>query len=135
VTSQPDGPIVAGAAVVLTGESLRAALQAVLIAKRTRKLNGHPDSTADLELAQALIAATSANGHSDVREPEELKDYPQREPPTVPIAEAARQLGLSERQARRLAPKLGGRKIGGQWFLDQNACDEHRRGQTWNETR
>jgi hypothetical protein len=31
----------------------------------------------------------------------------------------------------RLAPKLGGKKIAGRWLLDQDAIDEHRKGQKW----
>jgi hypothetical protein len=57
-----------------------------------------------------------------------VQDIPY-EQPTVTIAEAARQLGLSERQTRRRAPQLGGRRVGGVWLLDQIAIDEHRRGQ------
>ena len=75
----------------------------------------------------------SANGHTDVREPEEMQDYP-CEQPTVTVAEAAEQLGLSERQTRRRAPQLGGRRIGGVWLLDQTAIDEHKEGQKWTET-
>ena len=131
----PDAPFVAGAAVVLTGEWLKTALQAVLIAARARTRNGLPNSAAHLALAQALTTAMSARGHSDMREPEELQDYPQQERPTVPIADAARQCRVSTRHARRLAPKLGGKKIGGQWFLDQDAIDEHKKGQRWTETK
>jgi len=133
MTAQSPDPIVAGAVVILTGESLRAALQAVLIAARVRTRNGLPNSAAHLALAKALGAAMSANGHSDVREPEELQHYPQQEPPTVTVAEAARQLGLSERQTRRRAPQLGGKRIGGVWLLDQDAIAEHKEGQKWTE--
>ena len=128
VTAQANGPIVAGTAVVLTGEWLEAALQAVLIAARARTRNGLPNSAAHLELAKAFTAAMSASGRSDVREAEQLQHYPQQEPPTVTIEDAARQLAVSERQARRLAPKLGGKKIDGQWFLDQDAINEHKEG-------
>jgi len=134
VRAQPNGPFIAGTAVVLTGEWLEAALQAVLIAARTRSRNGLPNSAAHLELAKAFTAAMSANGQKDVREPEELQHYPQQEPPTVPIADAARQCRVSTRHARRLAPKLGGKKIGGQWFLDQDAINEHKEGMRWTAT-
>lgn len=45
--------------------------------------------------------------------------------PTVPLTQAARRLGVSERQARRLAPRLGGRRIAGRWFIDETALTEH----------
>jgi hypothetical protein len=134
VTVQPPGLTVAGTAVVLTGEWLEAALQAVLIAARTRSRNGLSNSAAHLELAKAFTAAMSASGQKDVREPLELQHYPQQEPPTVPIADAARQCRVSTRHARRLAPKLGGKKIGGQWFLDQDAINEHKEGMRWTAT-
>jgi len=134
MTAQPHGPFVAGTAVILTGESLKAAFQAVLIAARARNRNGLPNSAAHLALAKALTTAMSASGHSDVREPEEMQHYPQHERPTVPIADAARQCRVSTRHARRLAPKLGGKKIGGQWFLDQDAINEHKEGMRWTAT-
>ena len=129
----PPGLVVAGTAVILTGESLKHALDAVLIAARGRTLNGLPNSATHLELAKAFTAAMSARGHSDVREPEELQHYPQAVP-TVTVAEAAIQLELTERQTRRHAPKLGGKKIAGRWLLDQDAIDEHKKGQKWTET-
>ena len=129
MTAQPQAPFVAGAAVVLTGEWLEAAMQAVLIAARARARNGLPNSGSHLALAQALNAAMSARGHSDGRVIEDWEDHLQQEPPTVTVAEAARQLGLSERHTRRRAPQLGGKRIGGVWLLDQDAIDEHRKGQ------
>src|SRR6185312_8705665 len=83
MTSQPQAPLVAGAAVVLTGEWLEAALQAVLIAARARARNGLPNSASHLALAQALNAAMSARGHADVRVTEDWEDHLQQEPPTV----------------------------------------------------
>ena len=133
MTSQPQAPLVAGAAVVLTGEWLEAALQAVLIAARARARNGLPNSASHLALAQALNAAMSARGHADVRVTEDWEDHLEQEPPTVTVAEAARQLGLSERQTRRRAPQLGGKRIGGVWLLDQDAIAEHKEGQKWTE--
>ena len=69
MTAPEHGPFVAGTAVILTGESVEAALQAVLIAARARTRNGLPNSAAHLELAKAFTAAMSASGQSDVREP------------------------------------------------------------------
>jgi hypothetical protein len=39
----------------------------------------------------------------------------------VGTGEAAELLGICERQARSLAPGLGGRRIGGRWVLDRDA--------------
>jgi hypothetical protein len=126
----PPGLVVAGTAVILTGDWLQTTLQAVLIAARSRKLNGLPVSAADAALAEALNHAMAAHGQTDVPEPEGLQHYPQTNP-TVTIADAANQLKSSRRQTRRLAPKLGGKKIAGQWRLDQTAIDEHKEGQKW----
>jgi hypothetical protein len=131
----PPAPIVAGTAVILTGDWLHTTLQTVLIAARTRRHNGLPITSADTALAQALTAAVAANGHEDVPEPAVLQHYPQTQP-TVTVEDGARQLNLSRRQTRRLAPKLGGKLIGGQWRLDQAAIDEHLRGKDniWTAT-
>jgi hypothetical protein len=129
----PPGLVVAGTAVILTGDWLKTTRRAVLIAEGARRHNGLPNSAAHIALAEALTIAMSARGHADVRECAELQDYPQ-EPPSVTIANAAEQLGLSERQTRRLATQLGGKKIGRQWLLDQTAIDEHNEGQKWTKT-
>jgi hypothetical protein len=129
------GPMVAGGVVILSGEWLEAARQTVLIAARARHLNGLPASATQSALASAFSTAASAststlvsaNGHSDVREIELCQRIP-CEQPTVPISDAAVQLGLSDRQVRRLADELGGRKIGGRWLLDQDSINEHQRG-------
>ncbi|WP_142391424.1 helix-turn-helix domain-containing protein [Mycobacterium sp. ENV421] len=122
------GPITADSCVVLTGKWLDAAHQAVLIANRTRKHNGLPASAAYSALASAFsIAAMSRVGQSDVGETAAVQHFP-REQPTVPISEAAEQLGLSRRQVQRIANKLGGRIIAGRWLLDQTAIDEHQEG-------
>lgn len=121
----PPAPLVAGAAVILTGDWLHTTLQTVLIAARTRRVNGLPASTAHNALAEALTDAMAANGHSDVPETPVLQHYPQTQP-TVTVEDGARQLNLSRRQTRRLAPKLGGKKTAGQWRLDQTAIDEYK---------
>lgn len=121
------GLVVAGTAVILTGDAARAALQAVLIAIRSRRLSGLPNSAAYTELAQALADAATADGQSDVPKHAVGQGFP-AEVPTVPIDDAAARLGLSPRQVRRLAPKLGGRIIGGRWLLDEQAIREHLQG-------
>ncbi|MDH6247250.1 helix-turn-helix domain-containing protein [Mycobacterium sp. OTB74] len=100
----------------------------MLIAVRHRRLSGLPDSSTYHDLAQVFINM-SDTGHTDVPEPVAAQYLP-----TVPIDQAARQLGVSTRQVRRLASQLGGRKIGNQWLLDQTSIDEHLEGkQQWTE--
>jgi len=116
-----------GPVVVLSGSALQAALDAVRIAVRVRRQNGYADSVWLSALIQAFgQAAMSATGHSDVRESIGAEDVSER--PTVPLDQAARRLNIGERQARRLAPQLGGQKIGGRWFVDKIALDEHIEG-------
>lgn len=131
----PPGLTRVGGVVVLHGPMLNHTLQLALIAARTRRHNGLPASSVDAALAQALSAAMAAQGQSDVPEPVALPSFPVTEP-TVTVENAAQQLGLSVRQTRRLAPKLGGKIIRGRWLLDQHAIDEHLRGkdETWRET-
>lgn len=119
-----DGLVVAGTAVVLTGPAVETALQAALIAIRSRRANGLPDSAAYRALASALVHARSGSGHSDVQD-QAVGQHFSTEAPTVPIAEAVARLGICDRQVRRLAPRLGGRKIGGRWFVDEQALAEH----------
>jgi hypothetical protein len=124
---QPD-VIVIGSAVIISGNMLTTALRAVALADRTRRLNGMPDSGSNAALAQALRAAMAAGGQSDVPKTPILHRVPQQHP-TVTIEEAAHRLGLSRRQTRRLAPRLGGTMIAGRWLLDDDAIAEHIGGQ------
>lgn len=126
-----DGLLVAGEAVILTGGAARCALQAALIAIRARRTNGLPTSESYRQLATALAQVASAAGHTDIREA--LAEHHIPLEPTVPLAEAAARLGLTDRQVRRLAPKLGGRKLGGRWLIDEQALMEHIQGRkpTW----
>jgi hypothetical protein len=111
--------------VLLTGETLHACRDLVLIGCRSRRLSGLPDSRLYGALADALTQAASANGHTDVPETVVVHSSVQ---PTVTIGEAAHMLKLSPRQSRRLAPKLGGRKRAGRWLLDGQAIREHMQG-------
>ena len=121
-----------GPVVVLTGPVLRVALDAVLIAVRNRQLSG-VSTDRYRALGQALAAAlASADGHSDVRETVEAQHLSLH--PQVPVDEAAKRLNRSERQTRRLARKLGGRKVGRVWFLDEEAIEQHLEGKAeWTE--
>jgi hypothetical protein len=115
-----------GGVVIVHGTAARTLCEAVLIAERARRANGYPISTDYATLAAELHAAASAAGHSDVRaEPDGDSVVVS---PTVPIEQAAAELGVSKRQARRLAPDLGGKLVGGRWLLDEQALAEHIEG-------
>ncbi len=130
MTAAADRPVpglhVAGGVVVLSGAAARAAADALLIAVRSRRVNGLPRSAHYDAIAAALV---SVAGHRDVPKPAAAQPIGMdTNPPTMPVPDAARHLGLSTRQTRRLAPKLGGRIVGGRWLLDAQAVAEHVRG-------
>ncbi|WP_094292073.1 hypothetical protein [Mycobacterium neumannii] len=110
--------------VIVSGPGLRAAADAVLIAIRSRRLSGLPHSKIHDDLAAAFLEA-SGTGHVDV--PNVVIPATS---PTVSIEEAAHRMGLSSRQVRRLAPRLGGRIVSGRWLLDDTAVTEHIEGKS-----
>lgn len=122
-----NGLVVAGGAVVLTGEAVELALGAALIAIKARRANGLPEHRYRA-LAEELNRARSATGHSDVPEVPLVQHFPEAE---VPIAVAAQRLRICERQMRRLAPQFG-RKVGGRWLIDDAALrdEQDRRSST-----
>lgn len=125
--SSVDGCHTFGPGVFISGPMLDAARHAILVAQVARRRNGLPESAVFGELLTAITAAMSRSRRYDVA-PEAILDAGHMQP-TVPIPEAARRLGLSKRQTQRLAPKLGGRIIGGRWLLDAEAVAEHSKGQ------
>lgn len=107
-------------AVLLAGADLAVARQAVKDAQRYRYLSGRPPSLAYDKFADAL--GMSATGQTDTPESAvEDSGYMSTEA-------AAEVLNCSTRQVRRLAPKLGGQRIGGRWLLDNSSVQEHREG-------
>lgn len=108
---------------LLTGDAVDALAYAVQVAQRARRRNGLPASRALTALALA------ATGHADneTHPPEHSEPHTTTE--WITTEEAARMLGCSNRQARRLAPTLGGQLTGGRWLLDRQAVTEHREGQ------
>ncbi|BBX02268.1 hypothetical protein BST36_29115 [Mycolicibacterium moriokaense] len=114
--------------VVLSGLPLKAAYNSALIAAKARKQLGGPYQIYEA-LACQFAAAMAADGHSDVPSPP-IREADAVEQPTVPIADAAVALGISLRQTRRLAPRLGGRKVAGCWFVDEAALREHIEGRS-----
>ncbi|OBK75440.1 helix-turn-helix domain-containing protein [Mycobacterium sp. 1164985.4] len=114
-----------GELVIVTGAALRPALLSALTAIKQRKRDGLPTKAYE-DLACAYGAAMAASGQTDVRLPAISDPVPMQ--PTVPLTEAATRLGVSDRQARRLADKIGGQKIGARWFVDETALREHIEG-------
>ena len=106
-------PITGAGLVVLTGPWLRAALTAVQLAERRRGLDGLPPMADYGRLRSALSSALAATGHENAAaEPESVE--------WVSTREAARTLGCSERQARRIAARVG-RRVGGRWLIPADA--------------
>lgn len=105
-------------ALLIAGDDLVVIGYAIGRAQAHRRRNGLPPSR-DLD---RLGAALAASGQTD-SEP----DAP-GQAETVTTRDAAALLGCSDRTARRLAPLLGGRRIGGVWQLDRAAVTEHRAG-------
>lgn len=127
MTAEESGLTQGAGFVVLSGPALRAARNSALIAAKHRKMSGAPYRTYEA-LACIFHAAMAAAGQSDMRSPAVSKAADVDEQPTVPLAEAAERLGISDRQARRLAPKLAGRMIAGRWFVDELALRQHIEG-------
>lgn len=117
------GPLSTGPAVVLSGRWLNVARQAVHIAELARRRNGLPASTDYAALLVALNTAVSRNGHN-VTDPEPVA-APSNQPDELTVEEAAHMLHKSKRQTQRMAPRLGGRLVGGRWLLDRRAVEEH----------
>lgn len=110
--------------VLLTGSAIDAVLYAVDLAQRARGHNGLPPSRMLAALAEALAAPGQTDTATEpVRHPEGVGV---RE--TVSTQEAANLLGRSPRTVRRLAPQLGGRRVGGVWLLDRQAVTEEAEG-------
>lgn len=116
-----------GEVVVVTGAALRPALLSALTTIKQRKRDGLPTKAYE-DLACAYSAAMAASGQADGRDCASSDAVPM-EPPTVPLTEAATRLGMSVRNARRLAQQLGGQKIGARWFINGTALREHLEGQ------
>ncbi|WP_138999463.1 helix-turn-helix domain-containing protein [Rhodococcus zopfii] len=105
--------------VLLTGDAVDALAYCVKVTQRARHRNGLPHNRTLEELAAAA-------GHTDIDTTTELE----AEPEYITTEEAAEMLHCSNRQARRLAPKLGGRLTGGRWLLDRHAVTDHLQGRT-----
>lgn len=115
--------------VLVAGRSLDLVAQAVREAQCWRARNGLPPLAAYGKLLGALAAPDAAAlppvapvGHTDVRTPAALHAE------GMTTEQAADMLGKSTRQVRRLAPQLGGRKVGRAYLLDRAAVLEFAEG-------
>ncbi len=104
--------------VLLTGPAIGAVLYAVEVAQRARSRNGLPPSTALAGLRAALAPGGHADGQTESAEQHEAMLECSTET-------AAAMLRCSPRTARRLAPALGGRLVGGRWVFDSQAVNDH----------
>lgn len=104
--------------VLLTGEAVTSAAEAVRVAQRARRNSGLPPSVAWARLEVVLSGLAEVGHPANPAGPVGEHDY-------MDAATAAGLLGCSERTARRKAPALGGRKSGGVWLLDALAVREH----------
>ena len=105
-------------ALVLAGEHLTAAREAVRIARAARARNGLPEARALAELAGLLAPGPQRDAQEQTQE--------HAEPMTT--KQAAELLGVSPRQVRRLASRLGGQTIAGRLVLDAAAVQQHHSG-------
>lgn len=105
-------------AVLFTGADLDAVCYCIDVTQRARRRNGLPPSVALARLAALLSPAGQAD----------MPDETPGEADYMSTDEAAAALGCSPRQARRLAPLLGGRLVGGRWLVDRLAIAEHIEG-------
>lgn len=112
-----------GFGVVLGDEALVMALKDAELAERSRRGNGARETLAHREYRLDLHRAVSSIGHLDVQAAPEMHTVVTTTP-TVEIATAANRLGISRRQATRYARQLGGKKISGRWFVDEDLLDE-----------
>lgn len=112
------------AVVIATASELAAAYALVITGVHARRRSGYPLSAAQLALADEVGAAyaQAARGHAAV--PPTMAG---ESSPVDPLstADAAAMLGVSPRQARRLAAGLGARRTGSGWVWDKTAIIEY----------
>ncbi|CAL8980360.1 hypothetical protein PROP_03139 [Propionicimonas sp. T2.31MG-18] len=106
-------------AVLLTGAAVTRTLEAVRFAQQYRRQIGLSPSVAWARLEIVLGEGVAERGQTD------SPNSPIQDAGFVDIATAAQMLECSERTARRLAPRLGGRKQAGVWLVDSTAIREH----------
>lgn len=106
--------------VLLSGDSIEAARFAVRVTIAARQRNGQRVPAEIAELAREL----SVYGQRDTTAENVGNSGTQAD--WISTQEVARMLGISERQARRLAPELGGTLHAGRWLIDRTAVTHYR---------
>lgn len=118
------GAIAVHDAVILTGDAKRAAAFAVNFTReRMRQERGSTSTQLD-----RLASMLSDRPHTDTPEPAPEESDNSQSARLLSTGEAATLLGISERSARRLAPKMGGRFIAGRWLIPEAAVVQHIEG-------
>ncbi|USI88763.1 helix-turn-helix domain-containing protein [Rhodococcus pyridinivorans] len=107
--------------VLLTGQSIEAARFAVRVTIAARQRNGQRVPPEITELAREL----SVFGHRDTHDA--IGNNTGTQADWISTQEVARMLGCSHRQARRLAPELGGTLHAGRWLIDRTAVTNYRK--------
>lgn len=120
--------------VILDEADQQVVVYAIRLAQRARARDGLPPLRQFAQLAAACTPPVSDPvtdpGQSD--SPNTALEHDGQQQTTsgqvVGITEAAALLGVSPRTARRLAPRLDGRRTGGVWTIPRDALDDHQNG-------
>lgn len=125
VQQGPDVQLIGGSACLVQGRAAVDAYRLITAAlKAERRVNGLEPSASLLELQASLKAAAGlAPRTPDIADMADVRERPTSAESVsgrqVGVEEVARLLGVGPRQARRLAPSLGGhKKRSGAWVFD-----------------
>ena len=111
-----------GPAVLIDGDTLAALRYAVAVAVREKRRAGMaPGPLLDQLDRAAAHALAASQRHDDTQIPPDEQPSDQ----WLDSGTVAQRLGVSRRTAQRLAPQLGGRRVGGVWMVDPLALTEH----------
>ena len=121
-------------ALVLAGEDLRLVVAVLRGAQAARTRAGVPPHAQIDALVRLAGGVTQDHPTADVSAPMAATGQTDTDAEGdghhgfMSTTEAATVLGCSERQARRLARDLGGRRVGGRWLVARDAVLERRDG-------
>lgn len=109
-----------------TKEEIAALLSLVDAGYRARHRNGYTTTPMQKSIHGQITGAfhhMTHTGHADVPPPTTLADSPPVD--TLTTAQAAKILGISPRQLRRLAKDLDGQQRGGVWHYPETRVHEY----------
>ncbi|OBA32784.1 hypothetical protein A5767_16305 [Rhodococcus sp. 852002-51564_SCH6189132-a] len=110
--------------VLLTGRSIDAVRFTVRVTIAARQRNGQRIPPEITELARELAVFGQQDTAGEITNNSEMQaDW-------ISTQEMARMLGCSHRQARRLAPELGGTLHAGRWLIDRAAVTNYLQNRT-----